>query len=166
MFGNLLSEVMKKYRIKGKEISIQTGLTEGFISDIRKGKSLPKKDNLQKILENIPITINEKEELIECWEKENSPNSFIERYEKLKENFDILNNFFLQNNMGDCKEFILKLEKENFDLKKEINELKLYKEFFKLLHDDDLKYLTNRISFINQNFNFENLFKKKFFNNK
>ncbi|MGL5156017.1 MAG: hypothetical protein ACRC9H_13990 [Aeromonas veronii] len=161
MFGVLLKQTMKKYKITGKKLSITSNLTEGFISDIKNQKSLPKEENLKKILTCMNISSAEKFDLQLAWEKESSPSSFVKRFEELEEDYNILSNFYIINDIKNglkTKETILQIQRENILLKKEIEFLKLYKNFFDLLHEDDMKYLSNKISFSNKKTNLSKLF--------
>lgn len=166
MFGYLLKEIMKKYKIKGKELSVYSDLTEGFISDIKKGRCLPRIENLNKILDLIPMTTEEKLKLQKKWEKERAPKSFVKRYDELEEKYNLLYSFYLKSLDKDTKKLILEIMKENELLKKEQIKLKLYKEFLKPLTEDDLIYLTNKQILLNKKMDLLKLIKDEITNNK
>ena len=66
MFGKLLENKMKEKGIRVKDLSILADITEGYISDLKKEKSVPRRDKLEAILNNIPLSKEEKEELYEA----------------------------------------------------------------------------------------------------
>ncbi|WP_303189290.1 hypothetical protein [Fusobacterium ulcerans] len=145
MFGKLLEEIMKKKKIKVKELSILSDVTEGYISDIKKEKAIPRKAKLDAILENMQLNDLEKEELFSAWEKDSSPRTFVEKYELLeKEN-------------AEYKELLSKLENSNLidqiKLQKKVNEklekekekFELYAQLFKMLSEEDRKFVVKMI---------------------
>ncbi len=152
IFGILLEEIMKKYKIKGKNLSIASNLTEGFISDIKKGKTLPSFKSLNKIIENLNIDIEDIDRLVESWEKASSPISFVKKFEKLELNQKFIGEFLnLEGKTMEDK--IQKLMKINKELKEEIESLIIYKEFYWLVHEDDLNYILRKLSIENTNEN-------------
>ena len=60
MFGKLLENKMKEKGIRVKDLSILADITEGYISDLKKEKSVPRRDKLEAILNNIPLSKEEK----------------------------------------------------------------------------------------------------------
>lgn len=134
MFGKKLEEIMKEKKIKVKELSIAADITEGFISDIRKGRSLPSVDKLARIMENLDLSEKEELELYEEWEKSSSPISFTEKYEKLKtENKKIKELLVYFSSEKQLENIVL----ENEKLKLENMELSIYKKMFLLLPKED-----------------------------
>lgn len=163
MFGILLKTTMKKYDITGKNLSIFTNLTEGFISDIKTGKTLPREENLNKILDSLQISNSEKLTLRIAWEKSVSPLSFVKRFEELENDYEILASFYIMNDITDLssiKNSILNLVKENQKLEIENKILKQYRDFFNLMHEDDIKYLANKVSFLNKKKDFSKILKR------
>ncbi|MGL5595604.1 MAG: helix-turn-helix domain-containing protein [Cetobacterium sp.] len=163
-FGTLLKLTMKKHKITGKDLSIFSNLTEGFISDIKNEKTIPREQNLNKIIEALKIPLHEKVELQIAWEKISSPKNFVKRFEELEADFNILSSFYIVNDVQNStaiKKSILELKRDNQVLKKELEFLRLYKEFFLLLSEDDMKYLITKITFFNKKDYFKKLLNTK-----
>lgn len=145
MFGKMLEEIMQRKKIKVKELSILSDITEGYISDLKKEKALPRRNKLDAILENIPLTSKEREELFLAWEKDSAPESFTKKYEILeqenKEYKEILSN--LEN--SDLLEQI-KIQKKIVEkLEKEKERSDLYLQLFKMLSEEDRNYILKNI---------------------
>lgn len=144
-FGKKLEIIMKKYKIRVKDLSIACDITEGYISDIKKGRSLPREDKMLRILENLNISSEEKENLKDLWEKETSPKSFVAKFENLENQNQKLKEMI--NSKYDNNTFLLleNKEKEIKKLKEEKVSLEKYKKLLLLLSKEDLKYTLNRI---------------------
>lgn len=145
MFGKMLEDIMTKKKIKVKDLSILSDITEGYISDIRKGKAVPRLPKFNAILESLNLTTEEKQELIDVWEKESSPETFVKKYEILEEKVKEYEDIIKDIPENDLMEQ-LKIQKNiNIKLEKEKNECLLYKQLFDLLPEEDKKYTLKNI---------------------
>lgn len=146
MFGKLLENKMKEKGIRVKDLSILADITEGYISDLKKEKSVPRRDKLEAILNNIPLSKEEKEELYEAWERDSSPYSFVKKYDNLVEE-----NKHLKELISDKKENLslidqLKVQKKLTEkIENQKNRYKLYMELFAMLEEEDRKYMLKQI---------------------
>ncbi len=146
MFGKLLENKMKEKGIRVKDLSILADITEGYISDLKKEKSVPRRDKLEAILNNIPLSKEEKEELYEAWERDSSPYSFVKKYDNLVEE-----NKHLKELISDKEENLslidqLKVQKKLTEkIENQKNRYKLYMELFTMLEEDDRKYMLKQI---------------------
>lgn len=146
MFGKLLENKMKEKGIRVKDLSILADITEGYISDLKKEKSVPRRDKLEAILNNIPLSKEEKEELYEAWERDSSPYSFVKKYDNLVEE-----NKHLKELISDKEENLnlidqLKVQKKLTEkIENQKNRYKLYMELFAMLEEDDRKYMLKQI---------------------
>lgn len=142
MFGVILEKIMKNNNIRVKDLAIAADITEGYISDLKKERSVPRENKLESILLGLKITDIEKEDLIKAWEKDVSPKSFVIKYEKLE-----LENKNLKEMIKDkkLKELLEVKNNEIEKLRNEIENLKKYKEIFEMLKPDDLKTTLERI---------------------
>lgn len=145
MFGKLLGEIMTKKRIKVKELSILSDITEGYLSDIKRGKALPRPSKLNSILDNINLSNEEREELLSAWEKDSSPAEFVKKYEvlekKVKKYEKLLENVpenELLEEISKQKSIIQKLEKDRA-------ENLIYKELFDMMSEEDKNYTIKNI---------------------
>lgn len=145
MFGRCLEEVMTKKKIKVKDLSILSDITEGYISDIRKGKAIPRLPKFQAILDSLNLSAEEKENMINIWEKESSPESFVKKYEILEEkvkNYEEILKDIPENDLLEQ----LKIQKNiNLKLEKEKNECIMYKQLFEMMSEEDKKYTLKNI---------------------
>lgn len=145
MFGKMLEEIMSKKKIKVKDLSILSDITEGYISDIRKGKAIPRLPKFKAILESLNLTSEEKENLTNVWEKESSPETFVKKYEILEEKVKNYEEIFKDIPENDLLEQ-LKIQKNiNLKLEKEKNECILYKQLFEMMSEEDKKYTLKNI---------------------
>lgn len=146
MFGKLLENKMKEKGIRVKDLSILADITEGYISDLKKEKSVPRRDKLEAILNNIPLSKEEKEELYEAWERDSSPYSFVKKYDNLVEE-----NKHLKELISDKEENMslidqLKVQKKLTEkIENQKNRYKLYMELFAMLDEEDRKYMLKQI---------------------
>lgn len=146
MFGKLLENKMKEKGIRVKDLSILADITEGYISDLKKEKSVPRRDKLEAILNNIPLSKEEREELYEAWERDSSPYSFVKKYDNLVEE-----NKHLKELISDKEENLslidqLKVQKKLTEkIENQKNRYKLYMELFAMLEEDDRKYMLKQI---------------------
>lgn len=146
MFGKLLENKMKEKGIRVKDLSILADITEGYISDLKKEKSVPRRDKLEAILNNIPLSKEEKEELYEAWERDSSPYSFVKKYDNLVEE-----NKHLKELISDKEENLslidqLKVQKKLTEkIENQKNRYKLYMELFAMLEEEDRKYMLKQI---------------------
>lgn len=121
-------------------------ITEGYISDLKKEKSVPRRDKLEAILNNIPLSKEEKEELYEAWERDSSPYSFVKKYDNLVEE-----NKHLKELISDKEENLslidqLKVQKKLTEkIENQKNRYKLYMELFAMLEEEDRKYMLKQI---------------------
>lgn len=145
MFGKFLEEIMAKKKIKVKDLSILSDITEGYISDIRKGKAIPRLPKFNAILENLNLSKEEKDKFISIWEKESSPETFVKKYEILEEkvkNYEEILKTIPENDLVEQ----LKIQKNiNLKLEKEKNECILYKQLFEMMSEEDKKYTLKNI---------------------
>ena len=145
MFGKMLEDIMAKKKLKVKELSILSDISEGYISDIKKGKAIPRLPKFNAILDSLNLTKEEKEEFINVWEKESSPEAFVKKYEILEEkvkNYEEILNNMEGNNLLEQ----LKIQKNiNSKLEKEKNECILYKQLFEMMSEEDKKYTLKNI---------------------
>ena len=146
MFGKLLENKMKEKGIRVKDLSILADITEGYISDLKKEKSVPRREKLEAILGNMPLTKEEKEELYEAWERDSSPYSFVKKYDNLVEE-----NKHLKELISDKEENLslidqLKVQKKLTEkIENQKNRYKLYMELFAMLEEEDRKYMLKQI---------------------
>ena len=146
MFGKLLENKMKEKGIRVKDLSILADITEGYISDLKKEKSVPRRDKLEAILNNIPLSKEEKEEMYEAWERDSSPYSFVKKYDNLVEE-----NKHLKELISDKEENMslidqLKVQKKLTEkIENQKNRYKLYMELFAMLEEEDRKYMLKQI---------------------
>lgn len=145
MFGKMLEETMAKKKIKVKDLSILSDITEGYISDIRKGKAIPRLPKFKAILESLNLTAEEKENMTNVWEKESSPETFVKKYEILEEKVKNYEEILKNVPKNDLLEQ-LKIQKNiNLKLEKEKNECILYKQLFEMMSEEDKKYTLKNI---------------------
>ena len=146
MFGKLLEEKMKEKAIRVKDLSILADITEGYISDLKKEKSVPRREKLEAILNNIPLSKEEKEELYEAWERDSSPYSFVKKYDNLVEENRHLKELISnkEENMSLIDQ--LKIQKKLTEkIEKQKEKCKLYMELFAMLEEEDRKYILKQI---------------------
>lgn len=146
MFGKLLEQRMKEKSIRVKDLSILADITEGYISDLKKEKSVPRRDKLEALLNNIPLSKEEKEELYEAWERDSSPYSFVKKYDDLLEENKHLKELISnkEENMNLIDQ--LKIQKKLTEkIENQKNRYKLYMELFAMLEEEDRKYMLKQI---------------------
>lgn len=146
MFGKLLEQRMKEKSIRVKDLSILADITEGYISDLKKEKSVPRRDKLEALLNNIPLSKEEKEELYEAWERDSSPYSFVKKYDDLLEENKHLKELISnkEENMNLIDQ--LKVQKKLTEkIENQKNRYKLYMELFAMLEEEDRKYMLKQI---------------------
>ena len=145
MFGKMLEEIMRKKKIKVKDLSILSDITEGYISDLKKEKALPRRNKLDAILENLPLTKEEKEELFLAWEKDSAPPSFTEKYEKLKKENEEYKEILGKLEDSDLFDQIKMQKKVTEKLEKEKEKSDIYLQLFKMMSEEDRNYILKNI---------------------
>lgn len=146
MFGELLERKMKEKSVRVKDLSILTDITEGYISDIKKSKTVPRLDKVERILQNLPITAEEKKELFSAWERDVSPITFVKKYDALVEENEQLKNIvsFTEENSTFIEQ--LKLQKKLTEkIEKEKNKYKLLVDLFLMMSEEDRAYILKQI---------------------
>ena len=99
--STFLKKILDKKNLQMKEIASLVGISEAFLSEIKRGKKIPTLETWEKIT---PVLKLNEEEKIEAWKASN---------------FDKIDKKMI--------EYILKLEKENEDLKKILEAVKFLK---------------------------------------
>ncbi|MBR8702280.1 MULTISPECIES: helix-turn-helix transcriptional regulator [unclassified Fusobacterium] len=146
MFGEQLTEILEKYKIKNRKLALLTGITEGFISDIKRGRSVPRKDNLIAILDNLPLTKEEREHLYEEWEREVSPDTFVKKYDELSNKYRLLLNAAGGEEEGRTKIEIQRINEKYIEkIEAEKEKYKIYYELFMMLDEDERKFTIKQI---------------------
>lgn len=117
MFGKVLEEmVMNRYDNKTR-FAEECGISKGHLSDFISGRTLPREDNLNLMIEKLKLSKNEKELLLKEWSFDKTGNILREKYEKLeKENAEMLK--------------VLKSVEKERTLMKKIEEMRNYEEFY------------------------------------
>lgn len=146
MFGEVLKRMMDKKGVRVKELSYLANITEGYISDLKKDRTSPRKDKLELIIKSLNTTHEEEKELREAWERDVSPESFVKKFDDLLEE-----NKYLKSIVENKEENLalidqLKLQKKVFEkVEKEKNDYKLYKDIFYLLPEKEREYILDII---------------------
>lgn len=117
MFGKLLEEfVIRKYDKKAR-FAEECNISTGHLSDIMKGRILPREDTLYLMVEKLSLNLEDKEKFLKEWSFDKTGNILRDKYEKLeKENSEMLK--------------VLKSMENEKTLMKKINEMKNYEEFY------------------------------------
>lgn len=142
MLGEMLSKKMKEKSLRIKDLSILTDITEGYLSDIKNGNAVPKREKFETITSVLGLTPEEKDQFLYAWERDSSTAGFVKRYDNLK-----LENEYLKkmlDNTEDTNTLLdqLKLQKKlNDNLEKQKNKYKLYADLFSMLREEDRNYM-------------------------
>lgn len=123
MFGEVLTELMEKKNIGVAKFRDITGISAGYMSDLKKNRYLPSKSKLEIIITTLEL--NKEEELLlrEEWALSKSDDSLRNTVINLKEkNKDMLN--------------VLKSVKKENEMADEIKNLESYKSIYDLLFSD------------------------------
>lgn len=123
MFGEVLTELMEKKDIGVAKFRDITGISAGYMSDLKKNRYLPSKSKLEIIITTLEL--NKEEELLlrEEWALSKSDDSLRNTVTNLKEkNKDMLN--------------VLKSVKKENEMANEIKNLENYKSVYNLLFSD------------------------------
>lgn len=137
MFGEVLTELMKKKNIGVAKFRDITGISAGYMSDLKKNRYLPSKVKLEVIITTLELSKEEELLLREEWALSKSDDSLRETVIDLKEkNKDMLG--------------VLKRVKKENELADEIKSLENYKTVYDLLfsdlNQDEAKELLKSIS--------------------
>lgn len=137
MFGETLAELMKKKNIGVAKFRDITGISAGYMSDLKKNRYLPSKTKLEVIITTLELNKEEEFLLREEWALSKSDDSLRETVIDLKEkNKDMLG--------------VLKRVKKENELADEIKSLENYKVVYDLLfsdlNQDEAKELLKSIS--------------------
>ncbi|MGN0944115.1 hypothetical protein [Fusobacterium varium] len=137
MFGEILTELMMKKNMGVAKFRDITGISAGYMSDLKKNRYLPSKTKLEIIIATLELNKDEELQLREEWALSKSDDSLRKTVIKLKEkNKDMLD--------------VLKSVKKENELANEIKSLENYKIVYDLLfsdlNQDEAKELLKSIS--------------------
>ena len=137
MFGEILTELMMKKNMGVAKFRDITGISAGYMSDLKKNRYLPSKTKLEIIIATLELTKDEELQLREEWALSKSDDSLRKTVITLKEkNKDMLD--------------VLKSVKKENELANEIKNLENYKAIYDLLfsdlNQDEAKELLKSIS--------------------
>lgn len=137
MFGEKLKQIMKEKKITIVSVKEKTGLSQGYISDVRKGVFLPSEKKLNLIFDVLNLAEDELELLKKEWSLDKSGNEFRDIFIELNQENKNLKS-------------VLKRMTSEKKLLEEIDELKIYKEIYELifgiLTPEEIAELINQIS--------------------
>ena len=123
MFGEILTELMMKKNMGVAKFRDITGISAGYMSDLKKNRYLPSKTKLEIIIATLELNKDEELQLREEWALSKSDDSLRKTVIKLKEkNKDMLD--------------VLKSVKKENELANEIKSLENYKIVYDLLFSD------------------------------
>lgn len=123
MFGEVLTELMEKKNIGVAKFRDITGISAGYMSDLKKNRYLPSKSKLEVIITTLELNREEELLLREEWALSKSDDSLRKTVSNLKEkNKDMLS--------------VLKSVKKENELADEIKDLENYKAIYNLLFSD------------------------------
>lgn len=145
MFCDELVIELKRNGMKSKELALSADLTEGYLTDIKKGRALPKEEKLLNILNSLNLDEERKNDLYRLWAKETSPKKFVENFEKIEKENKILKELIsakeyrkIEKIQNDYEEKIKKLEIEKKEYQK-------YKTLLFLLPKEDRIFFVKKI---------------------
>lgn len=123
MFGEVLEKMMNKKNIGVSKFRDITGISAGYMSDLKKNRYLPSEAKLNVIIETLELNKEDERELREEWALSKSGNNLRSTIETLKEkNDDMLS--------------VLKNVKKETELAKQIETLSSYKTIYDILFKD------------------------------
>lgn len=123
MFGEVLEKMMNKKNIGVSKFRDITGISAGYMSDLKKNRYLPSEAKLNVIIETLELNKEDEKELREEWALSKSGNNLRSTIETLKEkNDDMLS--------------VLKNVKKETELAKQIETLSSYKAIYDILFKD------------------------------
>ena len=88
ILGKKIKEIMKENNIKTIELVKNTGVSQGVISNIRRGDKLGRKDTIEKIINYICKTENEKKDILKAWSIERGHIDIQNEYSKIEKEAD------------------------------------------------------------------------------
>lgn len=123
MFGKVLAELMDKKEIGVAKFRDLTGISAGYMSDLKKNRYLPSKAKLEIIVTTLNLNTEEEKLLREEWALDKSSGELRSTVDTLKEkNKDMLT--------------VLKNVKKEKEMAEEIKSLESYKAVYDLLFSD------------------------------
>lgn len=123
MFGKMLEELIKEKFQNKSEFAKLCNFSNGHLTDMIKGRVLPKEENLKLIIEILRLDSEKKENLKKEWSLDKAGDWLRKKYNQLeKENQDML-------------EVLKKVEKER-TLMEKIDEMKVYEIFYDTIFSD------------------------------
>ena len=123
MFGEVLEKMMNKKNIGVSRFRDITGISAGYMSDLKKNRYLPSTAKLDVIIETLELNKEDEKELREEWALSKGGNNLRNTIETLKEkNDDMLS--------------VLKNVKKETELAKQIETLSSYKAIYDILFKD------------------------------
>lgn len=123
MFGEILEKMMDKKNIGVSKFKELTGISAGYMSDLKKNRYLPSENKLNIIIKTLELNKEDEKELREEWALSKSGNNLRTTIKTLKEN---------NNNMLN----VLKNVKKENELAEQIEALSHYKTLYDLLFKD------------------------------
>lgn len=145
MFGKKIEEIIKVKGIKSKDLAIAANVTEGYLTDIKKGRALPREDKLIRIIDALELEEREKEELYFLWEKGMSPQNFVERFEELERENNQLKSLINQKEKINIDSIRNEYENKIKKLEDEKKDLEKYKTLLFLLPREDRVFFVKKI---------------------
>lgn len=145
MFGKKIEEIIKTKRIKSRDLAIAANVTEGYLTDIKKGRALPREDKLIRIIDALELKESEREELYFLWEKSMSPQNFVERFEELEKENKQLKSLINQRENINIDSIRNKYENKIKKLEDEKKDLEKYKALLFLLPKEDRIFFVKKI---------------------
>lgn len=145
MFGEKLEELIKSKKIKSKDLAIASDVTEGYLTDIKKGRAIPKEEKLKRIVSALELNSEEKEEICFLWEKETSAKQFVKRFEELEKENHFLKKMIDPKKGVDLLEIRKGYEDKIRKMQEENDELQKYKTLLFLLPKDDRIFFVKKI---------------------
>ena len=88
MFGEVLEKMMNKKNIGVSKFRDITGISAGYMSDLKKNRYLPSEAKLNVIIETLELNKEDERELREEWALSKSGNNLRSTIETLKEKHD------------------------------------------------------------------------------
>ena len=145
MFCNELIKELKKSGMKSKELALSADLTEGYLTDIKKGRALPKEGKLINILDSLNLDETRKEELYMLWAKESSPKKVIDSFEKLEKENKNLKKLINIEEYEKIEKIRNEYEKKIEKIEMEKKEFRKYKTLLFLLPKEDRLFFVKKI---------------------
>ncbi|MGL5640012.1 MAG: helix-turn-helix domain-containing protein [Cetobacterium sp.] len=143
MLGEKIEKIIKEKKMRSKDISLISGITEGYLSDIKKGRAIPREEKFKQLIKALKLTKEEEEEVIFLWEKESSPKEFVKKYEILEKE-----NKILKEQLTDSEKISSIIQEYEAKMKLIVNEneeLKKYKLLLFLLPKEDRVFFIKKI---------------------